>query len=74
MDNTQGVRGLSALFIVTYHFLARLDPNLAAPAPSENAAPRLLQLPILRIIVSGRANLAFFFLLTGTVNGLSFLS
>ena len=33
----------------------------------------MLQLPILRLVIAGRASLSFFFLLTGFVNSLNFL-
>lgn len=50
-----------------------LDDRLASPARSERSLPSLLQLPIVRLLISGRASLSIFFLLTGFVNSLSFL-
>ena len=40
---------------------------------TDDTAPTFLQMPIIRLIFSGRASLSFFFLLTGFVNSLGFL-
>lgn len=69
----EGLRGISALFIVTSHIFTKLNPNLESPAPSAKASPDFVQLPIIRLLIAGRASLSFFFLLTGFVNSLSFL-
>lgn len=50
-----------------------LDDRLSSPAQSEHSLPSFLQLPIIRLLISGRASLSIFFLLTGFVNSLSFL-
>lgn len=46
---------------------------LRAASMSDGTPPTFLQLPVVRLICSGRASLSFFFLLTGFVNSLGFL-
>ncbi len=46
---------------------------LRAASMTDDTPPIFLQLPIVRLIFSGRASLSFFFLLTGFVNSLGFL-
>lgn len=70
---SKGLRGIAALFIVTGHLFGALNTELQSPARSRGGIPSLLQLPILRLIISGRASLSIFFLLTGFVNSLSFI-
>lgn len=69
----EGLRGITALLIVTGHIFMALDDRLASPARSEHSLPSPFQLPIVRLVISGRASLSIFFLLTGFVNSLSFL-
>lgn len=69
----QGLRGITALLIVTGHIFVSLDDRLSSPARSEHLLPSFFQLPIIRLVISGRASLSIFFLLTGFVNSLSFL-
>lgn len=46
---------------------------LRAASMTNDTPPTFLQLPVVRLIFSGRASLSFFFLLTGFVNSLGFL-
>ena len=46
---------------------------LRAASMTDDTPPTFLQMPIVRLIFSGRASLSFFFLLTGFVNSLGFL-
>ena len=68
----QGLRGITALLIVTCHVFLSMYPDLLSPAPSESGIPSLFQLPVFRLFIAGRATLSFFFILTGFVNSLSF--
>lgn len=69
----KGLRGITALFIVTGHLFGSLDSELQSPARTRHGLPSFFQLPIIRLVISGRASLSIFFLLTGFVNSLSFI-
>lgn len=68
----QGLRGITALFIVTYHIFSSLDDSLLSPSRNSFSNPSFFQLPIIRLPISGRASLSCFFILTGFVNSLSY--
>lgn len=69
----QGLRGIAAATIVTAHIYRSLYESLASPVSSAHSFPSLFQLPFFRLVITGRASLSFFFILTGFVNSLSFL-
>ena len=69
----QGLRGITAATIVTAHIYRSIYDDLGSPKNSQYSFPSLFQLPFFRLVISGRASLSFFFLLTGFVNSLSFL-
>ncbi|KAF2112185.1 acyltransferase family-domain-containing protein [Lophiotrema nucula] len=64
----EGVRGLASFFVVVTHLCRAWDYELWFPrAGDENAAPRLLQLPFLRVPWQGRIGVTMFAFLTGFV-------
>ncbi|KAH8888501.1 hypothetical protein GQ53DRAFT_748901 [Thozetella sp. PMI_491] len=62
-----GIRGFASLSVVITHIARGWDPDLFRSVSAENAAPRLLQLPILRILVQGRIGVTIFAFVTGYV-------
>lgn len=63
----EGVRGLASFFVVVTHLCRAWDYSLWFPRDSENAAPKLLQLPFLRLPWQGRIGVTMFAFLTGYV-------
>lgn len=64
----QGLRGIAALTVVTYHLCSCFANWLNSPAIEEKGLVSLFQYPFLRLIVGGRMAVALFFLITGYVN------
>ncbi|KAI9804833.1 MAG: hypothetical protein M1825_001201 [Sarcosagium campestre] len=62
-----GVRGIASFSVLLTHLTRAWDEALFKPASAENASPRLLQLPILRIPWQGRLGVITFAFLTGYV-------
>ncbi|KAI1865704.1 hypothetical protein JX265_008027 [Neoarthrinium moseri] len=62
-----GLRGLASSLVVMTHIARAFDGDLFSPASAEGAAPRLLQLPYLRILVQGRIGVSIFAFVTGYV-------
>lgn len=63
----EGLRGLTSAFVISTHVARALDFPLFWPADKPNQAPRLLQLPYLRIPAQGRIGVPIFAFLTGFV-------
>ncbi|KAJ5681657.1 uncharacterized protein N7477_001597 [Penicillium maclennaniae] len=63
-----GLRGVAALTVVTYHLCSCFANWLNSPALSEEGPVSIFQYPFLRLVVAGRFAVALFFLLTGYVN------
>ncbi|KAF2268219.1 hypothetical protein CC78DRAFT_17572 [Lojkania enalia] len=64
----EGVRGLASFFVVVTHLCRAWDYDLWFPrSGNENAAPRLLQLPFIRLPWQGRIGVTMFAFLTGYV-------
>ncbi|KAF2273461.1 uncharacterized protein EI97DRAFT_436110 [Westerdykella ornata] len=63
----EGVRGVASFFVVVTHLCRAWDYSLWFPRDSEDAAPRLLQLPFLRLPWQGRIGVTMFAFLTGYV-------
>ncbi|KAJ5128579.1 hypothetical protein N7448_002296 [Penicillium atrosanguineum] len=63
-----GLRGVAALTVVTYHLCSCFANWLNSPAISEEGSVYIFQYPFLRLVVAGRSAVALFFLLTGYVN------
>lgn len=64
-----GLRGISALFVLTSHLVLCFDRSLVLPGLSDGPT-KLFQRPILRLISQGQAFVAIFFILLGYVNSL----
>ncbi|TGO47928.1 hypothetical protein BCON_0258g00070 [Botryotinia convoluta] len=62
-----GLRGIASLLVVATHIARAFDPDLFLPSSGEGIRPRLLQLPILRILPQGRIGVTIFSLVTGYV-------
>lgn len=67
----QGLRGIASFIVLTGHLSHGWAPYLNTPAVEENGHTLLFQYPVLRLIVSGRAAVAVFFIITGYVNSLN---
>ncbi|KAJ5469624.1 hypothetical protein N7539_009242 [Penicillium diatomitis] len=63
-----GLRGVAALVVVTYHLCSCFANWLNSPAMEEHGSVHVFQYPFLRLIVGGRSSVALFFLITGYVN------
>ncbi|AEO68731.1 uncharacterized protein THITE_2170822 [Thermothielavioides terrestris NRRL 8126] len=63
----EGLRGLTSVLVIVTHIARAFDYPLFFPADNEHAAPRLLQLPYLRIPWQGRIGVPIFAFLTGFV-------
>lgn len=63
----QGPRGIASLLVVFTHIARAFDEDLFNPTSIEGAPPRLMQYPILRILVQGRIGVTIFSLVTGYV-------
>ncbi|PGH16691.1 hypothetical protein AJ79_01564 [Helicocarpus griseus UAMH5409] len=66
-----GLRGIASFIVVTGHICTAFAPYLHSPSTSKEGWPLLFQLPILRLIVGGRAAVCIFFLVTGFVNSIN---
>ncbi|KAH6682500.1 acyltransferas-like protein [Halenospora varia] len=62
-----GLRGLASVLVVITHICRAFDEELFRPTSEEGAKPRILQLPILRVLVQGRIGVSIFSLVTGYV-------
>ncbi|KAF2662590.1 hypothetical protein K491DRAFT_733970 [Lophiostoma macrostomum CBS 122681] len=63
----EGVRGVASFFVVVTHLCRAWDYTLWFPRDNEHAAPKLLQLPFLRLPWQGRIGVTMFAFLTGYV-------
>lgn len=66
-DLNQGLRGIASFLVVLTHLARAWDYDLFAPRDYEDAAPRILQWPVLRIPWQGRLGVTIFAFLTGYV-------
>jgi peptidoglycan/LPS O-acetylase OafA/YrhL len=66
----QGLRGMASLFVVIGHLCTSFCPQLHSPAGSPSEPSTFFQLPLLRLVVSGRTAVALFFIITGYVNSI----
>lgn len=55
------------MFVVLTHLARSLDPDLFYPATAPDARPRLMQWPVVRVPLQGRAGVALFAFVTGFV-------
>ncbi|KAJ5794999.1 hypothetical protein N7457_001598 [Penicillium paradoxum] len=62
-----GLRGIASFLVVLTHLARAWDYDLFSPRDNENASPRILQWPILRIPWQGRLGVTIFAFLTGYV-------
>ncbi|KAJ5134462.1 hypothetical protein N7448_000519 [Penicillium atrosanguineum] len=62
-----GLRGIASFLVVLTHLARAWDYDLFAPRDNEDATPRVLQWPILRIPWQGRVGVTIFAFLTGYV-------
>ncbi|KUI56385.1 hypothetical protein VP1G_03666 [Cytospora mali] len=62
-----GLRGIASALVVTTHLARAWDGELFGSTSSEDAPPRLLQLPYLRILIQGRIGVTIFAFVTGYV-------
>ncbi|KAJ5894565.1 hypothetical protein N7495_006256 [Penicillium taxi] len=62
-----GLRGIASFLVVLTHLARAWDYDLFSPRDNENATPRMLQWPILRIPWQGRIGVTIFAFLTGYV-------
>ncbi|KAL4860677.1 hypothetical protein BDV12DRAFT_191561 [Aspergillus spectabilis] len=62
-----GLRGIASFLVVLTHLSRAWDRALFAPRDTEEASPRLLQLPFFRISWQGRIGVTVFAFLTGYV-------
>lgn len=62
-----GLRGVAALIVYIFHYLYLWFPNLRNGYGSNEANNFFWQLPIIRVIHSGRASVSMFFLISGFV-------
>jgi len=63
----EGLRGITSVLVIVTHLSRALDFALFWPANQKDGAPRLLQLPYLRIPWQGRIGVPIFAFLTGFV-------
>ncbi|KAJ5786018.1 uncharacterized protein N7503_011230 [Penicillium pulvis] len=62
-----GLRGIASFLVVLTHLARAWDYDLFSPRDTEDATPRILQWPILRIPWQGRVGVTIFAFLTGYV-------
>ncbi|KAJ5381489.1 uncharacterized protein N7496_003917 [Penicillium cataractarum] len=62
-----GLRGIASFLVVLTHLARAWDYDLFSPRDTEDAIPRILQWPILRIPWQGRLGVTIFAFLTGYV-------
>ncbi|CAN8105421.1 unnamed protein product [Discula destructiva] len=62
-----GLRGIASALVVLTHLCRAWDPQLFSSTSSEDASPRALQLPYLRILIQGRIGVTVFAFVTGYV-------
>ncbi|KAJ6107588.1 hypothetical protein N7523_008911 [Penicillium sp. IBT 18751x] len=62
-----GLRGIASFLVVLTHIARAWDYDLFSPRDNEDATPRILQWPILRIPWQGRIGVTIFAFLTGYV-------
>ncbi|KAJ5948976.1 hypothetical protein N7454_002283 [Penicillium verhagenii] len=62
-----GLRGIASFLVVLTHLARAWDYDLFSPSDTEDADPRILQWPILRIPWQGRVGVTIFAFLTGYV-------
>ncbi|OQE22818.1 hypothetical protein PENFLA_c012G02838 [Penicillium flavigenum] len=67
LENLGGLRGIASFLVVLTHLARAWDYALFSPRDNENASPRILQWPILRIPWQGRLGVTIFAFLTGYV-------
>lgn len=60
-----GLRGIAALIVVFDHFLVNWFENLKSAYLATPEDAYLIQLPIIRLLYSGRASVAVFFVVSG---------
>ncbi|MCJ1307433.1 hypothetical protein MMC25_001079 [Agyrium rufum] len=67
----EGLRGISAIFVVSSHMVLCFARRLVVPCCSnDERTPLLFQRPIFRLVAQGQAWVALFFILSGFVNAL----
>ncbi|KAH8892348.1 hypothetical protein GQ53DRAFT_746212 [Thozetella sp. PMI_491] len=62
-----GIRGFASILVVFTHISRAFFPDLFQPTSAEDAAPKLLQLPFIRILFQGRVGVCIFAFVTGYV-------
>lgn len=67
LPNHQGLRGIASALVVLTHLCRAFDGDLFSATSSQDAAPRALQLPYLRILIQGRLGVTIFAFVTGYV-------
>ncbi|KAJ5772615.1 hypothetical protein N7520_003144 [Penicillium odoratum] len=68
-----GIRGIAATTVVTYHLCSAFAKWLNSPAITEDGEVFIFQQPFFRLIVGGRFAVSLFFLITGYVNSVNFI-
>ncbi|KAF4975641.1 hypothetical protein FZEAL_7596, partial [Fusarium zealandicum] len=61
----EGLRGIASTLVWITHLTRAFDYDLYAPRSAEGLRPRLLQLPVLRILIQGRLGVIVFIYVTG---------
>lgn len=69
-----GLRGVAALIVYIFHYTYLWFPNLGAGYGSNEGNHWFWQLPILRIVHSGRASVSIFFVISGFVLSIKTIS
>ncbi|KAL1850741.1 hypothetical protein Daus18300_012819 [Diaporthe australafricana] len=62
-----GLRGIASALVVLTHLARAWDGELFVATSQEDAAPRFMQLPFLRILIQGRIGVTIFAFVTGYV-------
>jgi len=64
-----GLRGLASLSIIAYHWSGYVlrDSDISYGTPESDMSSSLLQLPVIRLLYAGPANVCLFFVISGYV-------